>query len=106
MSRVVGRSRPATSAIIRAGGLASQTTLYRHDLAFQANPAVGRNPHGFLTNHFMPNPAMAPFALAAQSQIATFFASDGAARIDPDGPGPIFETPMVGPPPEDLAFIP
>jgi Big-like domain-containing protein len=97
---------PTTSAIIRAGGLASQTTLYRADLAFQANPAVGRNPHGFLTNHSMPNPAVAPFTLAAQTQMATFFASDGATTIDPDGPGPIFETPMVGPPPEDLAFIP
>jgi hypothetical protein len=26
--------------------------------------------------------------------------------IDPDGAGPIFETPMVGPLPEDLAFLP
>ena len=54
----------------------------------------------------MPNPAMAPFTSAAQHQIATFFATDGARTIDPDGPGPIFETPLVGPPPEDLAFIP
>ncbi len=95
---------PTTSAIIRAGGLASQTTLYRNDLAFQANPAVARNPHGFLTN--LSNAAIAPFALAAQAQIATFFASDGDTVIDPDGAGPIFETPMVGPPPEDLAFLP
>jgi hypothetical protein len=95
---------PTTSAIIRAGGLASQTTLYRNDLAFQANPAVPRNPHGFLTS--IANPAIAPFALAAQAQIATFFASDGDTVIDPDGPGPIFETPMVGPPPENLAFLP
>ncbi|MGH3064514.1 MAG: alpha/beta hydrolase family protein [Gaiellaceae bacterium] len=94
---------PTTSAIIRAGGLASKTTLYRNDLAFQANPAVGRNPHGFLTNL---SSAAAPFALAAQAQIATFFASDGDTVIDPDGAGPIFETPMVGPPPEDLAFLP
>jgi hypothetical protein len=68
------------------------------------NPAVGRNPHTFLTN--IANPAAAPYALAAQNQIATFFASDGATTIDPDGAAPIFETPMVGPPPEDLAFIP
>ena len=33
-----------------------------------------------------------------------FFASDGALMIDPDGAGPIFETPMVGPPPETLGF--
>jgi hypothetical protein len=95
---------PTTSAIIRAGGLASQTTLYRNDLAFQANPAVPRNPHSFLTS--ITNPAIAQFALAAQGQIATFFASDGDTVIDPDGAGPIFETPMVGPPPEDLAFLP
>jgi hypothetical protein len=95
---------PTTSAIIRAGDLASRTTLYRNDLAFAANPAVGRNPHAFLTN--IANPAAAPFALAAQAQIATFFASDGATTIDPDGAGPLFETPMIGPPPEDLAFIP
>jgi hypothetical protein len=95
---------PTTSAIIRAGDLASRTTLYRHDLAVQANPALPRNPHSFLTS--IANPAQAPFALAAQRQIATFFASDGATTIDPDGPAPIFETPMVGPPPEDLAFIP
>jgi Bacterial Ig-like domain len=95
---------PTTSAIIRAGGLASQTTLYRNDLAFRANPAVPRNPHGFLTS--VTNPAIAQFALAAQAQIATFFASDGDTVIDPDGAGPIFETPMVGPPPEDLAFLP
>ncbi len=65
---------------------------------------VPRNPHSFLTS--VANPAIAPFALAAQAQIATFFASDGDTVIDPDGAGPIFETPMVGPPPEDLAFLP
>ena len=95
---------PTTSAIIRAGDLASRTTLYRNDLAFAANPAVGRNPHTFLTN--IGNPAAVGFALGAQAQMATFFASDGAMTIDPDGGGPIFETPMVGPPPEDLAFLP
>jgi hypothetical protein len=95
---------PTTSAIIRAGDLASRTTLFRNDLAFAANPAVGRNPHAFLTN--IGNPAAAPFALGAQAQIATFFASDGATTIDPDGTGPFFETPIVGPPPEDLAFLP
>jgi hypothetical protein len=94
---------PTTSAILRAGGLASRTTLYRHDLAFAVNPAVGTNPHAFLTG--LANPATAGYALAAQQQIATFLASDGAVTIDPDGAGPFFETPtsMV---PEDLAFLP
>lgn len=94
---------PTTSAILRACGCANRATLYRHDLAFAANPALPKNPHTFLTN--VANPAAAPYALAAQQQIATFFASDGITTADPDGLAPFFETPtsMV---PEDLAFIP
>jgi hypothetical protein len=93
---------PTATAILRAGALASRATLFRNDLAFAANPAVNKNPHTFLTSVAGPG---APYALAAQQQIATFFASDGAITIDPDGPGPFFETPtsML---PEDLAFIP
>jgi len=93
---------PTATAILRAGQLASRATIFRNDLAFAANPAVNKNPHTFLTSI---TGASASYALAAQHQIATFFASDGAITIDPDGPGPFFETPtsMV---PEDLAFIP
>ena len=93
---------PTTSAILRAGGLASRATLFRNDLAFAANPAVGTNPHAFLTNVAG---AGAAYAFAAQQQIATFLASDGGTIIDPDGVGPFFETPtsMV---PEDLAYLP
>jgi len=92
---------PTTSAILRACGCANRATLFRNDLA---QPAFGtsKNPHTFLTNIVGPG---APFAFAAQQQIATFFASDGLVTIDPDGAGPFFETPtsIV---PEDLAFIP
>jgi hypothetical protein len=92
-----------TSAILRACGCADRATLYRHDLAFAANPALPKNPHAFITN--VASPAAAPFALAAQQQIATFFTSDGATTVDPDGAAPFFETPtsII---PEDLAFIP
>ena len=48
----------------------------------------------------------APLAVAAQQQIATFFASGGAVTIDPDGAGPLFETPIAGPLPETLNFLP
>jgi hypothetical protein len=99
---------PTTSAILRACGCADRATLYRHDLAFAAsppppNPALPKNPHGFITN--VGNSSAAPFAFAAQQQIATFFTSDGATTVDPDGAAPFFETPtsIV---PEDLAFIP
>ena len=93
---------PTTTAILRAGHLAARATLFRNDLAHAANPAVSKNPHTFLTNVVG---AGAPYAIAAQRQIATFFASDGAVTIDPDGPGPFFETP-TSLLPEDLAFIP
>jgi len=93
--------RSTTSAILRACGCADRATLFRNDLARVA-AGTSKNPHTFLTNITGPG---APFAFAAQQQIATFFASDGAVTIDPDGAGPFFETPtsMV---PEDLAFIP
>jgi hypothetical protein len=45
-------------------------------------------------------------ARQAQAQIAHFFATDGSETIDPDGVNPIFETPIFGPLPETLNFIP
>ena len=75
---------PTTSAILRACGCATRATLYRNDLAYALNPAVGKNPHTFLTNIVG---AGALYALEAQAQIATFFASDGKLTIDPDGRG-------------------
>jgi len=95
---------PTTSAIVRAGELADRTTLYRHDLVYAGNPAVGKNPHVFLTNIGLA--ATAPFAVGAQRQIAAFFASHGMLVIDPDGAGPVFEVPIVLPLPETLSFIP
>jgi hypothetical protein len=97
---------PTASAILRACGCANRATLFRNDLAYEANPTVPKNPHTFLTNIAVSSVAL--YAFQAQAQIATFFASDGLVTIDPDGPGPLgrfFETPtsMV---PEDLAYIP
>jgi len=96
---------PTTSAIIRAGGIADRTTLFRNDLAVPLGVGFSTNPHTFLTNIGGTLP-VAQAAVAAQTQIALFFASGGATVIDPDGAGPLFETPMVGAPPEDLAYIP
>jgi hypothetical protein len=99
---------PTTSAILRAGNLAGRATLFRNDKAFATVPGYTvKNPHTFLTNVFDPSdPAATQFAFEAQQQMATFLSSDGTTTIDPDGPAPYFETPMVGPPPEDLHFIP
>jgi hypothetical protein len=49
--------------------------------------------------------AVAPLAIAAQTQIAIFFESDGTVIVDPDGAaGPFFEVPITGPLPETTNF--
>jgi hypothetical protein len=66
---------------------------------------VPTDPHVFLFFNPFFFPAVADVGLGAQQQIAEFFASDGATVIDPDGAGPLFEVPIVGPLPEELNFI-
>jgi hypothetical protein len=84
--------------------LADRATYFRNDLAFATVPGYTiKNPHTFLTNL---GGAAAPFAVAAQQQLAMFLASAGTVTIDPDGAGPLFETPIFGPLPETLNFIP
>jgi hypothetical protein len=96
---------PTASALIRAGDLEDRATFFRNDLAFAANPATPKNPHTFLTN--IAAGGLGPtVAIGAQSQIAIFFASNGVTVIDPDGPNPLFEVPVVLPLPEVLNFIP
>lgn len=95
---------PTNTAIIRAGDLADRWTFYRNDLAVALDPATPTNPHTFLTN--VVAGGLGPLvALEAQTQIATFFASNGTVVIDPDGAGPLFETPIVPPLPETTNFI-
>ena len=95
---------PTTSAILRAGGLADRATYFRNDLAYAFNPAVGKNPHTFLTN--ISSAAGGGYAVMAQQQMAVFFASQGTLVIDPDGAGPYFEVPLLGALPEGTNFIP
>jgi hypothetical protein len=96
---------PSTSILLRAGNLEHRATYFRNDLAWAANPVYQKDPHTFANQVHMPG-APADTARQAQVQIATFFASDGATTIDPDGDAPLFETPIAGPLPEDLSFIP
>jgi hypothetical protein len=100
---------PTTTAILRAGDLADRATYFRYDrafpLLFAADPTAPKNPHRFLIGLGI-SPAALTIAIAAQSQIADFFASDGVVVSDPDGPGLLFETPIVPPLPEELNFIP
>ena len=101
---------PGTTAMLRAGDLRDRATFYRHDLAF-ADPL--RNPtgvevpvdsHSFLFFNYI-SPTIVDIGLQAQNQIGEFFASDGQVTIDPDGPAPLFETPIAGPLPEDCGFV-
>ncbi len=97
---------PTTTALIRSGDLTDRTTLFRNDLAFAiTGGGFGKNPHTFLTN-IVGTPLVSLTAVQTQTQIAVFFATDGALTIDPDGGGSLFETPISIPLPEDLAFIP
>jgi hypothetical protein len=97
-------TNPSVTAVIRAGDLADRATLYRHDLAFVGIPGLPTDPHRFVVATDVA--AFRPIALAAQAQIATFFASDGTAIIQPPGvPEEFFEVPIAGPLPEDLNFI-
>jgi hypothetical protein len=95
---------PTASALIRSGGLEDRATYFRNDLALATVPGYAvTNPHTFLSNV---GGASGPLAFAAQQQIATFLGSGGTVTIDPDGAGPLFETPIAGPLPEGLNFLP
>jgi hypothetical protein len=103
---------PTATAILRAGDLSDRVTYFRNDLFIAAISGTApaaivnalKNPHTFLTN--LQFTVSAPLAVAAQLQIAAFFASGGTLTIDPDGAGSLFETPIAGPLPETLNFIP
>jgi dienelactone hydrolase len=100
---------PTQTALVRAGDLADRVTYLRTDLFYAAQPrplpaaiSPPLYPHTLL-NTFTQAGAAA-VALEAQAQIATFFATDGSVTIDPDGAGPLFETPIVTLP-ETLNFL-
>lgn len=98
---------PANTALVRAANLRESTWIYRHDIARSVSRQLGGNPHAFLADVL--SPAGLPIALAAQSQIAIFFASDGAEAPNPSTPlrpffggRDIFEIPEFLP--EDFNF--
>ena len=99
---------PTTSALIRAGRLEDRTTYLRTDIARATLPGYAvTNPHSFITAVAPTQPeSVRQVALQAQRQIATFLASGGGTVVDPDGAGPIFETPIAEPLPEELNFTP
>jgi hypothetical protein len=95
---------PRSTEIIRAGDLADRTTFFRNDLPYLEDPAVPKDPHGFL-NRFTSPGITGEIARGAQMQAAAFLASDGTSSIWPE-PMRFFEVPIVPPLPEELGFIP
>ena len=96
---------PGTSLLVREGQLADHTTLYRHDLAFAANPTIPKNPHLFAGQPTSANATVRAIALGAQEQVAVFLASLGMTLVHPS-PAQWFEVPIAGARPETLGFIP
>ncbi len=97
-------ANPWTTAVIRAGDLADRSILYRNDLAYAEDPAVPKNPHGFLPLIQSPVSLMRQIAFGAQGMIATFLVTGGTSDLQAE-PLRFFETPVAEPLPEDLSFI-
>jgi hypothetical protein len=79
---------PTNYTVLAAGHLFDRESLYRNDLTAQS----ALNPHGFLLD-----PRFVAGNVPGQAQIVTFFASGGTVVADPDGPGPVWETPIADP---------
>jgi hypothetical protein len=83
---------PATSQLINAAGLINSTWEYRHDLARAKTPDLPADPHPYLVLFVnldggaiqLPNADGLLISLDAQTQIAGFFAADGASIPDPN----------------------
>jgi hypothetical protein len=71
---------PQQTALVRAANMRETTRIYRHDIARAGSPALDKNPHTYLLNLLPPATLI---ALAAQSQVAGFLASDGLLIPDP-----------------------
>jgi len=79
---------PTNYTVLASGHLFDRESLYRNDLTGQAS----KNPHGFLLD-----PSFVQGNVPGQTQVVTFFASNGKTVIDPDGPGAVWETPIANP---------
>ena len=84
---------PASSNLILTAGMANSTWMYRHDLATAAFAGqLPQDPHPFLALFLgldggtlsLPSLVGLAIGLAAQNQVAGFFASDGKSIPDPN----------------------
>src|SRR5262245_4727097 len=98
-------ANPWEAAVVRAGGLADRTIVYRNDLAFAEDNRVPKDPHLFLQLIESPVPIAKQIAFGVQDLIAAFLASDGAMIIQPE-PSRFFEALIDVALFEDLNFLP
>jgi hypothetical protein len=76
---------PAAGEMYRAGQLFDLVSYYRNDLT----PSAASDPHGFLLDPRLSGRAQ------GQAEALEYISSGGSTVIDPDGPGPIWEVPIV-----------
>ena len=76
---------PTAGEMYRAGRVLDLVSYYRND----KTPTATTDPHGFLLD-----PRLAGRD-QGQAQVLAYISSGGATVIDPDGPGPIWEVPVM-----------
>ena len=76
---------PTAGELYRAGHVLDLVSYYRND----KTPTAGSDPHGFLLDPRLFGRDQ------GQAQVLAYISSGGATVIDPDGPGPIWEVPIV-----------
>jgi putative cell wall-binding protein len=76
---------PTSATLARAFGRLDRVAFYRNDRTATA----GSNPHGFLADPRIQGRDQ------AQAQAVEWIRSDGETFLDPDGPGPTWETPIA-----------
>jgi hypothetical protein len=73
---------PAQTALLRHAHVEETTVIYRHDLAKQAVPSIGNDPHSFLVSIVSSNPAEQAVGNAALTQAGAFIRSGGQVVFD------------------------
>jgi len=73
---------PAGTALLRHAHMEETSVVYRHDLAREAVPTLGLDPHGFLVNLVSASPAEQAVGNAALTQVSVFLRSGGQVVFD------------------------
>jgi hypothetical protein len=97
--------QPTASAVLRVGNLVDRSMWYRHDVAFETDGEMPKNPHPVPVSPANTNATFAAVSREFQRVAATFFATDGTVIAQPQPPQ-WFELPIRGPLPETISFIP